>query len=393
MSQYLHHHLKLHHLHFTEINELYISLSLQAFSMGLIGIFVPLYLYVLNYSLASIALYFIVFSTIKMLAFPLSTYLVMQLGPKHIMMLSYAYMFLYIVLLYVLPQYPNGFFPAAIIAGICSGLFWMARHIDMASIMSQKTPTTEISNLLIAITVAQAFAPLIGGVIATTYGIEYTLLGTAIGLLLAMYPLRKTLEPVIPQEYHLKLFKTAPLRHLIANSAMNAQSNVSTYIWPLYIFLVVSTYQNVGLIASASLVLVVILLHILGKLGDRGKNHQMLKIGSRLRSVVHAGRTLTQSFAAVLGVNILGDITDTITSVPYAVHFYGNAKKYGAPNYLTDLEIIGSVGTIIIWGVLFIAASLTDQKTALIITFILAALLMPLLRLIEPASPSKSNQI
>lgn len=391
MPQYLHYHLKLHHLHFTEINELYISFSLHAFSMGLVGIFVPIYLFSLNYSLTTIALFFIIFSLTKLVVFPLGSYLVTQLGPKHIIMGSYLLMFLYILLLYLLPNHPQALFPSSIMSGIAAGLFWVARHIDMASVISSKTPTSQFSKLLIFIAIAQAFAPLIGGIIATTYGIEYTLLGTAIGLLLAMYPLKKTLEPVIPQNAQLKLFKTAPLRHLIANSAMNAQSNVALYIWPLYIFLVVNTYQNVGIIASASLVIVVVLLHALGVLGDHGKNTQLLNLGSNLRSGVHLGRTLTQSFVAVLGVNILGDITDTLTSVPYTIHFYENARKYGIAAYLMDLEMIGSLGASMLWIILFLAASLTDQKSALIITFILAALLMPLLRLIEPVSSTKSN--
>jgi MFS family permease len=393
MPQYLNHHLKLHHLHFTEINELYISLSVHAFSSGMIGIFVPIYLYNLGLKLSTIALYFLLFTFTKFIVFPIATHLSLRFGPKHILMLSYLLMFSYTLMLFFLPGRDELLYPTAIVGGIAAGLFWISRHIDFATIISQERPTAQLSLLLILLTLAQALAPLIGGVIATIFGIEFVLLGASIGQLISMYPLSKTLEPVIPQTTRFKLFKTAPIKHMIANFAMNAQSNVAVYIWPLFIYLVVMTYRDVGLISSASLIIVIILLHILGRVGDHGKNMKLLNISSLLRSVVHAVRTLTRTFASAMGVNILGDVTDTLTSVPYAVHFYKNAKRHGVATYLMDLEMVGSIGAAMIWTILLVMSSITDPRTALITTFITAALVTPLLRFIEPLPSKETTQL
>jgi MFS family permease len=390
MPQYLNHHLKLHHLHFTEINELYISLSVHAFSSGMIGIFVPIYLYNLGLKLSTIAFYFLTFTITKFMVFPFATYLSLKFGPKHILMLSYLLMFSYTLLLFLLPGRAELLYPTAIMGGIAAGIFWISRHIDFATIISQDRPTAQLSFLLILLTIAQALAPLTGGVIATIFGIEFVLLGASIGQLIAMYPLSKTLEPFIPQKDKLKFFKTAPTKHMIANFAMNAQTNVAIYIWPLFIYLVVMTYRDVGLISSASLVIVIILLHVLGRVGDHGKNMKLLNIGSLLRSIVHAVRTLTRTFASAMGVNILGDVTDTLTSVPYAVNFYKNAKRYGVATYLMDLEMVGSIGAAMIWTILLTMSSITDPRSALITTFIIAALVTPLLRFIEPL-PTKNT--
>ncbi|HVF69003.1 MAG TPA: MFS transporter [Xanthomonadales bacterium] len=384
MPNYLNHHIKLHHLHFTEINELYISLSLQAFASGLVGIFVPIYLYNLGFSISSLAMFFIVTILTNIILYPLTAKAVGWYGPKHIIAISYILMFFYVIMLYLLPTNPQALYPAAIMGGIASVMFWMARHIDFATVISARSTTSKFSTLLIFLTIVQALAPLIGGVIATNYGIQYGFLGTCIGLLFAIYPLIKTPEPVVPRKTEIKIFQTAPIRHMIANFAINAQGTVAAFQWPLFIFLVVKTYQDVGVVSSASLIIVVVLLHFMGKMDDHGQKSKMLKVGSNFRSLVHISRTFVQSFSAALGINLLGDITDTLVSVPYAARFYGGARRYDIPAYLVDMEIAGGFGKIAPWIILIGMNTFLNLQTALIATFLMAALLMPLLRLIEP---------
>jgi MFS family permease len=391
MPQYLHYHLKLHHLHFTEINELYISFSLHAFSLGLIGIFVPIYIYRLGFSVPALSMFFIASIIASIIIFPTAARFTNRFGPKHAIALSYIILFFYIFLLYLLPDNKILLYPTAIAGGLGAGMFWLARHIDFATVISAKNTTSKFSNLLIFLTFSQALSPFLGGVIATNFGIGYGLLATCTGLLLAIYPLLRTPEPIVPRKTKIRIFRTAPPRHMIANFACNAQSSVGLYTWPLFIFLVVNTYQNVGIIASASLIVVVALLHTIGRMGGQNKSRKILKMGIISRSIVHTCRIFAQTFSLTLGVNILGDISDTLMTVPYANRFYKGARTYDIPAYLVDMEIAGSFGKILIWVVLIIASLLFSFQTALIITFILAALLMPLLRLIEPVSSTKSN--
>ncbi len=287
-------------------------------------------------------------------------------------------------MLYLLPTNPQALFPAAVMGGLASVMFWMARHIDFATVINTQNTTSKFSTLLIFLTVVQALAPLIGGVLATHYGIHYVFLGSSVGLLIAIFPLIKTPEPIVPRKTRIRILRTAPVRHMIANFAVNAQGIVGAFQWPLFIFLVVKTYQDVGIVSSASLLIIIALLHFMGKIGNQDKNTRMLKLGSNFRSLVHISRTFTQSFTAALGINLLGDITDTLVSVPYAARFYGGARKYDIPAYLVDMEIAGGLGKMFIWIILLLGSQIFNLQTTIIITFITAALLMPLLRLIEP---------
>ncbi len=288
------------------------------------------------------------------------------------------------LMLYFIPAHPQLLYLAAIVGGIAENMFWMARHIDVATITSSFNTTKKFSNILLFSTIAQALAPLFGGLTASLFGIEYALLGASIGLLIAVLPLLKTPEPVVPRKAEFRIFKAAPKRHMIASFAINAQTVIAALQWPFFIFLIVQSYGDVGIVSSASLLLVIVLLVYLSRLKNSNKNKQMLRTGSSMRSGVHLSRTLAQSFTAAMGINILGDLTDTLVSVPYAVNFYESARKYDIHAYLVDMEIFANLGQAAPWIVLLIASSAFGLKTALIAMFILAALLTPLLRLIEP---------
>jgi MFS family permease len=391
MPEYLHQHLKVHHPHFTQINELYASISLYVFSFGLVGIFVPIYIYNLGFSIPRLAAYFVILELTRAILSPMAALLVKKFGPKHMLILSFILMFCYVLILYSLPQAEWLLYAASVVGGGALCVFWMARHIDLASVISSKQPTSQFTTLLIFSYVAQAMSPLIGGVIATNYGIGYGFLVAGFGLLLASYPLLASLEPHIPGKTDIRLFRTAPKKHLLASFAMNAQGSVGILIWPLFIFLAVETYQDVGIITSFSLLLTLVLLKFLGKAGDQGQNSIVLKIGSYLRSIVHTARFLAKSFLSAFGVNVLGDLTDSLASVPYAIRFYEGARKYGVTAYLTDMETIGNLGKALPWITILIVGAHFGLKNAIIVTFAIAAVLTPLMRLIEPVS-SSANQ-
>lgn len=383
MPQYLHHHIKLHHLHYTEMNELYISLSIYAFSVGLVGIFVPIYLYSLGLSIGVMASYFIAIYLTKMVIYRPTAALAARFGPKHVLVISYFLSFGYTVLLYFLGESLWLLYPAAVMGGLAHGMFWLSRHIHTATVISSRHPTAQYSTLQIFSLVAASSAPLVGGFIASFYGIQYALLGSGLGLLVAIYPLFKTLEIVTPSKARLPLLKSAPTKHLVANFAMNLQSIVAILIWPLFIYLVVMSYEKVGIIASASLFLIVGVTWVSGWLGDRGKNTRILHIGSNLRSLVHIARGFSRTFAFALGVNVLGDVTDTLASVPYAVRYYENARSHGIAAYLVDMEIVGDISKILAWGILYVGSLALGLHAGIIITFIVAAVVTPFLRLIE----------
>lgn len=374
----------MHQLHFTQVNELYISLSLQAFSLGLIGIFVPIYIYNLGFSVATLATFFVVLFFSSIITYPVSAKLTGLFGPKHVIALSYLILFCYILLLFLLPDYQTLLYPTAIAGGVGAGMFWLARHIDFAAVISNKNTVKKLSTLMIFYIIAQASAPFVGGVIATNFGIGYGLIASCIGLLSAIYPLLRTSEPIVPRKTRIKPLRTAPVRHMIANFAYNTQTTVGLYTWPFFIFLIVGTYQNVGLIATVSLLLSVYTLHLIGRFETDKKSEKILKLGLGTRALTHLIRRFAGSFPQALGVNILGDLTDVLVSVPYTARFYKGARTYDIPAYLTDMEIAGGLGKISVWIVLMGVSLQFGLKAGLMATFLQAAIMMPLLHLIEP---------
>jgi MFS family permease len=71
-----------------EVNEVYLTQALRAFSFALIGIYVPLHLYELGFSLQITGLLFASYGFMRAAFTPVTVWLVSLYGPKHIMSVS-----------------------------------------------------------------------------------------------------------------------------------------------------------------------------------------------------------------------------------------------------------------------------------------------------------------
>lgn len=386
MSHHLHHYVKLHRLHSTEMGEMYVSMAMHAFSTGLIGIFVPIYLYNLGFSAAYIAGFYIVHQLTKILIYSSTIKLMKRFGSKHALISSYFITFLYMVSLMFLADLSWLLIPTAMLSGLAKGTFWISRHVELASVIDRKRPSRQFSFLQIISLLAASLAPLAGGIIASRFGIHFAITAAAVGLMIAVVPLLQTKDPgpITGGKDKARLFSTAPFKHMIANAALNYQNMVTIFLWPLFIFLVLGSYDSVGLIVSVALVLSILATRLAGQFGDKGKSKQVMNLGAVSHSLIHIARSFAGSFTSAMGITAINDITSTFVTLPFTVQYYKNAQKYGLVNYLRDAEIAGDIAKIILWVSLFTISLALSIKSTLVVLFIASALMTPLIKLIRP---------
>src|SRR5680860_321733 len=93
-----------HHIHQflknKEMNEMYLSYGIFNFALGLISVFIPIYLYKIGYSIPLI-LFFFFLNSLAFVAFSyLGVKIVSRLGVKHTMLLSGTVLIFFLCLLY-----------------------------------------------------------------------------------------------------------------------------------------------------------------------------------------------------------------------------------------------------------------------------------------------------
>ncbi len=378
MPHLLHHHLISHHLHYTEINEVYISQAARAFGLSLIGIFIPIYLYNLGYDLGTIALFFIITHSIQLFVTPMSGPLLARFGAKHLMAFGQLWTIIFITILTFAHLHPALVLLTALAWGVDTGIFWPAYHYNLSRVRTMVKTSRQIGVVFILLSVAQGIGPLMGGIIATQFGIHYTFLAAMGLLLIAAYVYMQT-----PDHSPRPSFNWQNVWHgwrgvrrdVIANAANGLQAEVALYVWPLFIFLFLGTYQTVGLVISLSLVVSILVIYIIARRGDQGKNRQQLHLGSKSASLVYLARPFAQTFGSAAGINIIHEVTSNLYRIPFMSYYYDRACT--VPDrlaYIIKMEMAVSVGLIISWLAVVILALVLPLKLALIGAFIFAAI-------------------
>jgi len=82
------HHSALHFLHNKELNELYASIAIKSFAISLIGIFIPIYLLQIGYSLASVLIFFSTVASVHALMSFFAAKVAARVGLKHTILFS-----------------------------------------------------------------------------------------------------------------------------------------------------------------------------------------------------------------------------------------------------------------------------------------------------------------
>lgn len=377
MPQLLYFHLISHHLHYTEINEVYISRAARAFGLSLIGIFIPIYLYNLGYGLPVIALFYIIAHSAHLLMTPVTAALMARFGAKHLMAFGQLWAMAFIVLLTFADSSTLLLLLAAIVWGVDLAIFWPAHHLNMSYVRTQGKTSRQIGTIFMILSVTSALGPLLGGVIATQFGIQYAFLAALILLLVAAYVSMQTPEQGLKATFNWrqmlhgwKLLR----RDATANAANGLQTSIAISIWPLFIFLFLGTYQTVGLVVSFSLVVSIVVIYFIAVRGDQGKNLQQIHLGTKGSALVHLVRPFAQTFGVAVGINILHEVASNLYKIPFVSYYYEHASSArDRLAYIVKMELASSAGMIVSWLIVLVLALLLPLNVALISAFAVAA--------------------
>ena len=130
-----------HFFHFfknRELNEMYVSISIRSFALSLIGVFVPIYFYLIGYSLVSIFFFYMLQSLAQIIfSIPIAK-ISSKFGIKHLMGLSVPFLIVFFFLLYSIETFNWPLPLLSVFAGLSTAMFWLPYHIDFAKFIDRK---------------------------------------------------------------------------------------------------------------------------------------------------------------------------------------------------------------------------------------------------------------
>jgi MFS family permease len=383
---------------FDELSELYSAQLLRSLGISLIGLFTPIYLYTIGYSLVDIALYHVFWFMCRPVLDILMAKIIGRVGPKHSMLLAAFVHITYLGFLITLEDLRWPLLLVATLGSFAYGLHILAVQVDFSKIKHSEHGGKELGILEIMQKIGGVAGPLIGGLIANYFDPRYTIGLAMIVLLGSTIPLFLSSEPVrIKQKITLKgLNYRDHIRDYVSVAPLMVENAISVFIWPLFaaVFLLGdNTFAKLGLIAAISTAVALFVTHAIGSLIDDSKGRLLLRYSIIGNALLHLGRIFVRGPLGVLAVNVLNEPITAGYRMPYIKGLFDASDSLPGYRiaYLSTISAVDSMARLIFWVFVWIALQYFEHRTVLETTFVVGVFcsLAVMLERFPALNPSK----
>lgn len=303
----------LHHFHLNfkeEIIELYSARILRAFGYALIGVFIPIYLLNLGYSLPTVLMFFLMKYILIIIMSPLVGVFQRFFGLKHTMMLSTFFLTTFFILLYSIVDFHWSILLLGALSGFELTLFWIPMNSDFSIHMKKGKTGSETGMLVIIPRIAAVIAPFVGALIIINYEFNVLLIAACLIIISSIFPLFLTKDKHYKMMPVLKLFSKHNNKYFWIFFSKGVIA-ATMLLWPLFIFFTVKDYVFIGGLATLQAFSGIAVGLLMGKFSDKSNPIKLFKKIALLSFVIWvtaifiSGPVLIAIYSFLLGISFV----------------------------------------------------------------------------------------
>ena len=378
---------------FPEFDELYLHLKIkpglvaiysnrviQQIAVGLLGFFVPIFLFIyFNSSIQAVVWFYLIISALYGLLVPFGAMLMSRLGLKLSMILGSLFLVCYFISLYLL----NNDFSFALILTIVTVtlfrlLYWVPYHTEFAESTDKRFRGKEVALLVSVSTLVSIALPFIAGLVINKLGFSVLFSISIIISLIAIIPIL-LLKPV-KEKFIFKYFQTFKIlfkkdnrKMLFAYGGQGAEFIVGFVIWPIFIFqLLKGNFLSVGIITSLVVLVSILFRLLIGDLTDRIDKRKIIKTGSILHALGWIVKIFIQTAFQIFAVGAYHAFTSVVMRTPFTTLMYEQASDRG--HYVDEYTVLREISIMIGRTLMLVLVLISLSFMGLNYTFILAAI-------------------
>jgi len=363
-----------HHHQLRPVREIYWSVGINGLGLSLVSIFVPIYLYNLGYSLRSILLLFMLDFAVRIVLQPIGGRFVARYGPKHGFVVAVLATIICLVLLTSLPNNPEMLWWIPIASAVLNVFHFLAFMTYFARSYEEEKVSSQVSFMSQLIVTVTTIGPFIGGLIATAYGVQISLLVAVLLVAASIIPLLASSEPFKRQQFSIRKLPWRQMRRDAVGSfgrAIDARS--AKIVWPFAVFLLVGSYAEVGFITTIAFVAIIAANQIASRAAKRRPRATMWA-GSVTNSFVHLGKIMVDGSIGAIIVNFADGITNTFSMIPFQMTLYRHARSSNnTVSFVAAFNAVNDSGSLFLFTSLFVATFLMPTQAVLVVGFLLGA--------------------
>lgn len=357
-----------------EIEHLYAATAIGNLSQAIIGLFEPIFLYhVLGLSIVEVLLFIGTVYALYFFFIPLGAKIASRYGYAHSIFFSIPFQILFWFSLVGSQYHIEYLYVAPILFAIQKSLFWPAWHSTMARFANGKQVGREFSVMYAIMSLMQILGPLIGGFLSMFLGVTSIFIVGSIIYLCSAIPLFWSKEIFVPHMYQYsdtwKLIKKYPARFM-GYLGFGEELLVMT-IWPIFIFIIIGNYQDVGALVTVATLIATGLSLIIGIYSDQHSKRTILRIGGFFYILSWLARIPVISGFGAFITDSISRTAKTLVFIPLSAMTYERAETSHILPYIVGFEQTLTLGKVLaaVLGIIVFAA--TGSFVAI---FILAAI-------------------
>ncbi len=372
---------------FDEIAELYTSRLITMFAINIVNLFAAVYLYKLGYDLSFIALFYGVFYVLRIPFAVVAAKFIAYFGPKHGILMANLLRIPSLAAFALVPVAGNHALWAIAAFGLFQQLSAAAYDIayttDFSKVKHAERAGREIGTMQVIEKIARVASPIIGGVVASLWSPQATIILAAILFMFSALPLFASVEPTTTK---VKLRVSGfpwrlGLPSIISQSVIGVDYVVSGMVWTLFItaFLFAGLHENIymalGGLASLGVAVSMVAAWLFGRLVDRHKGDVLLVFGIVGNTITHLFRPFIGTTTGVMGVSVANETATSAYSLAFTRVLFDIADSSGFRiTYLMFAEIMLAFGAALACGLLYIGMQLLGEKNGVAALFVFTAL-------------------
>ncbi len=317
-----------------ESDRFFVSIAIRGFALGMITLFVPIYIYEQFGSLSFAFFFFAGVYGLKALLAPLGGHIMMRVGIKKAILLSHPFFWgFYISLLFFNISWL--FVPLAMILYVLGLIcFWPAYHTNFSRISKKRQLGEDLSRLNFVSAIPGILAPTVGGVIVLFYGYPTLFIVVLCVLFSSVIPM--LLSPEVHQTYsdsylqaYKRVFKKSNRGHNIAFSALGVEGAINAFVWPIFLNILAIGSFAIGGIATLALIVSMFFTLYMGRITDKMNRTKLLAIGSVLTVGAWIGKFFVISPSSAFLAQGFYRFARTSAGIPQQAILYEKAKDKG----------------------------------------------------------------
>jgi MFS family permease len=348
-----------------EIKEFFMTVTLQQFGVSAINIFEPIYLYELGVSPMGIVLFFLGTYVPYFFILPFGGKFAKRFGYEHTLLVGTLFNIAYYLALAAIPLSPIFIFIAPPLLALQKTFWWPAYHANFARFSKQREVGREISMSQIIHSLTSALGPLLGGLALAFSGFTTLYIGVSVLLILSVIPLFTTPEKFVATNItwreQMRFAFSKAYRYRLLGAIGFGEEVIAMTLWPVFMFLVVGSALNLGIVVTIATGVTVIVTWLAGRLSDRAKDDSVSLAASLVNLVSWIVRPFVMSFGGILAIDTAARAGKNAFFVPAYSHVYSDARANHVMIEVVAFEIALVLGKVLALIAMLVVLQFTDS--------------------------------